>query len=55
MGSGEAGITAVNGSEFKREFKKLSRINKRLNSVPSIKARGRAANSDHHFFTEKGD
>ena len=54
MGSGEAGITAVNGSEFKREFKKLSRINKRLNSVPSIKARGRAANSDHHFFTEKG-
>ena len=54
MGSGEAGITAVNGLEFKREFKKLSRINKRLKSVPSIKARGRAANSDHHFFTEKG-
>jgi aminopeptidase-like protein len=54
MGSGEAGITAVNGLEFKREFKKLSRINKRLKSVPSVKARGRAANSDHHFFTEKG-
>lgn len=54
MGSGEAGITAVNGLEFKREFKKLSRVNKRLKSVPSVKARGRAANSDHHFFTEKG-
>ena len=54
MGSGEKGITAVNGSLFKKQFRQLSKLNKRLKSVPNVKSRGRAANSDHHFFTEKG-
>ncbi len=54
MGSGEKGITAVNGSVFKKEFKKLQKLNKKLDVVPVIKARGKASNSDHHYFTEKG-
>ena len=54
MGSGEEGITAVNGRVFKKEFRKLQKLNKRLKAVPVVKARGKAANSDHYFFTEKG-
>ena len=54
MGSGEEGITAVNGRVFLKEFKKLQKLNRRLNAVPVVKARGKSANSDHHFFTEKG-
>ena len=54
MGSGEEGITAVNGSVFKKEFRKLQKLNKKLKAVPVVKARGKAANSDHYFFTEKG-
>ena len=51
MGSGEKGITAVNGTLFKKQFRQLSKLNKRIKSVPNVKSRGRAANSDHHFFT----
>ena len=54
MGSGEKGITAVNGRIFKKEFKKLQKLNKKLAAVPAVKARGKSANSDHHHFTEKG-
>lgn len=54
MGSGEKGITAVNGKVFKKEFKKLQKLNKKLDAVATVKARGKAANSDHHHFTEKG-
>ena len=54
MGSGEKGITAVNGKIFKKEFKKLQKLNKKMAAVLTVKARGKAANSDHHHFTEKG-
>ena len=54
MGSGEEGITAVNGRVFSKEFKRLQKLNKKLKAVPVVKARGKAANSDHYFFTEKG-
>ena len=54
MGSGEKGITAVNGRVFKKEFKKLQKLNKKMEAVLTVKARGKAANSDHHHFTEKG-
>lgn len=54
MGSGEEGITAVNGKVFKKEYRKLQKLNKRIKAVPVVKARGKAANSDHYFFTEKG-
>lgn len=54
MGSGEDGMTAVNGSVFKEPFNKLVEINKKNNYLPEIKERGKAANSDHYFFSEKG-
>lgn len=54
MGSGEKGITAVNGRILDKQFRKLQKLNKRLKSVPIVKSRGKAANSDHHYFTEKG-
>jgi len=54
MGSGEEGITAVNGRIFSKEFKRLQKLNRRQKAVPTVKARGKSANSDHHFFTEKG-
>jgi len=54
MGSGEEGITAVNGTLFEKEFMLLQKINKKQKALPVIKKRGPAANSDHYFFTEAG-
>jgi hypothetical protein len=54
MGSGEDGITAVNGTLFEKEFLLLQSINKKQKALPVIKKRGPAANSDHYFFTEAG-
>ena len=54
MGSGEEGITVVNGRVFSKEFRRLQKLNQKLKAVPIVKARGKSANSDHHFFTEKG-
>lgn len=52
--TGEKGATIVNGSVFKHDFDKLVAINQAKNYLPAIYARGRAANSDHYFFSEKG-
>jgi len=54
MGSAEAGITVVNGEQFKSAFDQLVDINKREGYLPEIKIRGKAANSDHYFFSEAG-
>jgi aminopeptidase YwaD len=54
MGTGNDGITVVNGSVFKDEFDKLVEINKKNNLLKDVKIRGKAANSDHYFFSEKG-
>ena len=54
MGSGEEGITAVNGSIFKKQFKLLTKINDRENYLSEVKSRGEAANSDHYFFYKAG-
>lgn len=54
MGTGEDGITVVNGSVFKSEFDKLKRINTENNYIKDVKIRGKAANSDHYHFSEKG-
>ncbi len=53
VGSGDKGITVVNGSVFRSEFDKLSDINKRHNYLPKIAIRGAAANSDHFPFYRK--
>lgn len=54
MGTGEEGITVVNGTIFKTEFDKLKEINTQNNFIKDVKIRGKAANSDHYFFSEKG-
>ena len=54
MGTGEDGITVVNGAIFKTEFDKLKQINTENNFIKDVKIRGKAANSDHYFFAENG-
>jgi aminopeptidase YwaD len=54
MGAGEEGITVVNGSVFNEEFSLIKKINARNNHLAAINERGKAANSDHYYFTEKG-
>lgn len=54
MGAGSKGITVVNGSVYSKEFKKLKRINRCRHLLYQVKARGKAANSDHYPFSEKG-
>lgn len=52
--TGEEGMTVVNGSVFQRQYQQLVDINSQGNYLPLIKARGRAANSDHYYFSESG-
>jgi hypothetical protein len=54
LGTGDEGITVVNATEFKAHFDRLTSLNKDNNFLMAVNARGKAANSDHHWFTEKG-
>ncbi|GAB3304135.1 hypothetical protein GCM10027348_32700 [Hymenobacter tenuis] len=54
LGTGQDGITVVNGRVFEPQFQQLSQLNAAGNYVPSVAARGRAANSDHYYFSERG-
>lgn len=54
MGSGEDGVTVVNGSVFQKEFDLLTQINNDKKYLKQVKIRGKAANSDHYWFSEKG-
>lgn len=53
-GTGEEGITIVNATEFPKEFKWMQEINEKHQLLKAVNARGKAPNSDHYFFTEKG-
>ena len=53
-GTGEEGITVVNATEFPKEFEWLKKINEENILLAAVNARGKAANSDHYFFSEKG-
>lgn len=53
VGTGDAGITVVNASAFPNEFALLNTINDEGKFLTKINARGKAANSDHYWFTEK--
>lgn len=53
-GTGEEGITVVNATIFEKEFALMNKINNENKYLVSIGARGKAANSDHYWFTEKG-
>lgn len=54
VGTGEAGMTVVNAPLYPDEFNKLMEINNQKQLFPSINKRGKAANSDHYWFSEKG-
>ncbi len=54
IGSGEEGITVVNGQEFTDLFKLMEKNNEEKQTGLSIQARGKSNNSDHAPFYEKG-
>jgi len=54
LGTGDDGIMVVNATVFKQQFDKLKLINDNKNYLKQIKQRGKAANSDHYWFTELG-
>lgn len=54
MGTGDKGLTVVNATLFPKEFQDLQLLNVMNNYLITVNPRGKAANSDHHYFTEKG-
>lgn len=54
MGTGSEGAMIVNGVVFPNHYESLQKINTEEGYLPSIKKRGKAANSDHYWFSEKG-
>jgi hypothetical protein len=54
MGDASDGVTVVNATEYPKEFSLLQEINDKRNYIPAIKSRGKAANSDHYYFTQAG-
>lgn len=54
VGTGETGATVVNATIHPKEFALLNQINGEKQFLKRINSRGKAANSDHYFFTEKG-
>lgn len=53
-GTGDEGITVVNATEFPKEYAMMNAVNDEYKLLVKINARGKAANSDHYFFTEQG-
>jgi len=53
-GTGIEGITVVNATVYPKEFALLQQINEKYHYLFKVNSRGKAANSDHYFFTEKG-
>lgn len=54
MGDASNGVTAVNATEYPEQFSLLQSINNRKGYLPEIRSRGKAANSDHYFFSQNG-
>lgn len=54
LGTGDEGIMVVNGAVYEKEFALLGQLNSEKQLLPSIKKRGKAANSDHYWFSEAG-
>ena len=53
LGTGGDGIMTVNATVYKTQFEKLQLINQEKKYVTQIKQRGKTANSDHYWFSEK--
>jgi aminopeptidase YwaD len=54
VGTGQEGATVVNATLHPKEFAWLQKVNATHHCLPQLNARGKAPNSDHYFFTEKG-
>ena len=54
LGTGDDGITVVNGAVHETEFEALKGINEEKGYLPQVKKRGKAAISDHYPFSEAG-
>ena len=54
VGTGDDGITVVNGSVYKERFDRLQEINSRNDYLSLVKTRGEACNSDHCLFHLNG-
>jgi aminopeptidase YwaD len=55
FGDATNGIAVINGEEHRDAFNLLEQLNKTSeNPLPEVRRGGKAANSDHHHFTEKG-
>ncbi|MFN0291629.1 M28 family metallopeptidase [Pedobacter helvus] len=54
LGNGDEGATIVNATIHPKAFEVLNKINDQQKYLPKINPRGKAANSDHYFFSEKG-
>jgi aminopeptidase YwaD len=57
MGDASEGITVVNAEQHPGEFERLQQLNAATTggaALSEVRKRGPAANSDHHFFVEKG-
>lgn len=52
--TGQDGMTVVNGRIFKHLLGRMRSINEEKGLMKAIKGRGKAANSDHYHFGEKG-
>ena len=53
-GTGVDGITVINATVYPAEFAMLKQVNEKGKYLSKVNSRGKAANSDHYFFTEKG-
>jgi aminopeptidase YwaD len=54
LGTGDDGIKVVNGTVFPDHFDRLVALNAEHGHLPKVEPRGKASNSDHHPFTERG-
>jgi len=54
MGDATDGVTVVNATVYNKEYALLTTLNQEHNYLPVIKSRGKAANSDHYYFSEAG-
>jgi aminopeptidase YwaD len=54
VGTGDESVTVVNGTEYPNRFARLDSLNKSNHLLPAVVKRGKAANSDHYFFTQAG-
>lgn len=54
LGTGDDGITVVNGTIYEEEFALMQKINNEKDYLAKVKVRGETQNSDHYHFHRNG-